>query len=177
MDIVFGAAKPVDIFYFMDFYGAPQPVASAWEASFATVDNVSRRGLGKVLRLRLPEVRGTAVGVCLAEREPANTIPTATLAHYSDVDCSGLVEYAEQIVGVCLSNGGHSSFWRWLHHTSKDGPHDVALRQHHLARGPMVSDCSLTACTARPAPSPARPVSGTHRVLACCLAGKDSPGS
>ena len=87
----------------------------------------------------------------MAEREPANTIPTATLAHYSGVDCSGLIEFAEQIVGVCLSNGGHSSFWRWLHHTSKDGPHDVALRQHHLARGPMVSDCSLTACTARPA--------------------------
>ena len=39
MDIVFGAAKPVDIFYFMDFYGAPQPVATAWEASLATVDN------------------------------------------------------------------------------------------------------------------------------------------
>ena len=36
MDIVFGAAKPVDIFYFMDFvYGAPQPVATAWEASLA----------------------------------------------------------------------------------------------------------------------------------------------
>ena len=48
MDIVFGAAKPVAIFYSMDFvYGAPQPVASAWEASLATVDNVSRRGLGR----------------------------------------------------------------------------------------------------------------------------------
>ena len=86
MDIVFGAAKPVDIFYFMDFYGAPQPVATAWEASLATVDNFSRRGLGKVLRPRLP-----------------------------------------------------------------DDPHDAALRQHHRARGPMVIDGCLTACTARPA--------------------------
>ena len=87
MDIVFGAAKPVAYFYRMDFvYGAPQPVATAWEASLATVDNFSRRGLGKVLRPRLP-----------------------------------------------------------------DDPHDAALRQHHRARGPMVIDGCLTACTARPA--------------------------